>query len=337
MSERTPHGLISRVADSCMWLGRYVERSEAMARELVATLSLALDGELGLHQCWHPVVVVSGEDTSFRERFGEAAFEDGELVQRMLVWDEECPVSVRRSVRAARENARSVRDVLAAEPWETVNELHLWLGSEASVLEWHTHRYGFYRHVRQSTQLCLGQLRSTMLHDPALDFIWLGVLLERVGQTARLLDVHHHAVAGHGETHQVVSTSVWRALLGALSGFEPFMRAYAGRVRGAAVASFLIREERFPRSVAYCVHSAYERLCAIRPPDDHDVPGGEALERLRALDEWVRGLPRLVGDNGSLHDKLTHVVDETAAICETIGRELLGVGPAPPGQSSSEA
>ncbi|MDQ3335018.1 MAG: alpha-E domain-containing protein [Myxococcota bacterium] len=31
----------------------------------------------------------------------------------------------------------------------------------------------------------LGLLRSTMLHDEPLDFIWLGVLLERVSQTAR--------------------------------------------------------------------------------------------------------------------------------------------------------
>jgi uncharacterized alpha-E superfamily protein len=114
------------------------------------------------------------------------------------------------------------------------------------------------------------------------------------------------------------------------------MRAHAGRVSGAAVASFLIREERFPRSVAYCVRSAYERLCAIRPPDDRDVPGGEALERLRALDEWVRAQPRLAGDNGSLHDKLTHVVDETTAICETISRELLGVGDAPAAPGAPE-
>ena len=43
--------------------------------------------------------------------------------------------------------------------------------------------------------LALGAVRSTMLHDEPLDFIWLGVLLERVSQTARILDVHYHTVA----------------------------------------------------------------------------------------------------------------------------------------------
>jgi uncharacterized alpha-E superfamily protein len=107
----------------------------------------------------------------------------------------------------------------------------------------------------------------------------------------------------------------------ACSGVEPFMKAHAGHVGPQAVARFLVREARFPRSVAYCVHSAYERLCAIRPPGDHDLPGGRALERLRLLDEWVRALP---ADVAAVHDELTHVVDEIAAICDTMGVELLG-------------
>jgi uncharacterized alpha-E superfamily protein len=321
-----PHGLISRVADCCMWLGRYVERSESTARELQTTHNLALDGELGTRQCWHPVVVVAGEEAGFRERFGDAAFDDGEQVQRYLVWDEACTVSLRRSVAAARENARSIRDVLSAEPWEALNELHLWLGGAPCQLEWQSQRDAFYRRVRQSTQLCLGLLRSTMLHDTALDFMWLGVLLERVGQTARLLDVHYHTFAEAGRAHQVLQTAVWMSLLRACSGFEPFMRAHAGRVTGATVARFLFGEARFPRSIAYCVHSAYDRLCAIRPPSDDHLPGGEALSRLGELDRWVKGLPPIAADDLTLHEKLTHVVDQIAAVCDTIGRELLGYG-----------
>ena len=331
MSARAPQGLISRVADRCLWLGRYIERSESTARELQATHNLALDGELTQRQCWHPVVVVAGEEAPFRDRFGDAALDDGEEVQHYLVWDERCPVSVRRSIAAARENARSIRDVLSADPWETLNELHLWFGGVPSQVEWQAQRDGFYRRVRQATQLCLGLLRSTMLHDTALDFMWLGVLLERVGQTARLLDVHHHTFAEAGRAHQVLETAVWMSLLRACSGFEPFMRAHAGRVTGAAVAKFLLIEARFPRSIAYCVHSAYERLCAIRPPTDRDLPGGEALERLHTLDQWMWALALAAPvtpvsyDDRSLHENLTHVVDEIAAICETIGGELLGV------------
>lgn len=325
---RAPQGLIARVGDSCMWFGRYVERAESTARELQATLSLALDGELSPRQSWYPLIVVAGEEAIFRERCGDAALQDGERVQRWLVWDDDCGVSLTRSVGAARENARAIRDVLSADCWEAVNELYLWIGSDGARRDWDDDRDGFYRHVRQDTQLCLGLLRSTMLHDTALDFMWLGMLLERVGQTARLLDVQHHAFATmvvDGHSHQEAETAMWMALLRALSGVEPFMRAHSGRITSDAVAGFLVAEPRFPRSIAYCVHSAHQRLSAIRPPKDHDLPGGEALERLRALDAWVAG-SRWLAHGEPLHEKLTHVVDETAAICDTISRELFGVG-----------
>lgn len=328
MALHTPTGLISRVADCCFWLGRYVERAESSARVLQATLSLALDGELSPRQCWQPVVVVSGEEPAFLDRVGESALEDGEAVQRYLAWDPDCPVALHRSIAAARENARSIREVLSGDAWETINELYLWLAGDGARQEYAHHRDGFYRRIRHGTQLTLGVLRSTMLHDTALDFTWLGVMIERVGQTARLLDVHHHALTAGGRAHHVVETSVWLALLRACSGVEPFMKTHAGRVTGAAVAGFLLREQRFPRSIAYCVHAAHERLAKIRPPGDRDLPGGASLARLAALDAWVAA-PGSAPDPAELHAILTHVVDETAAICETIARELLGYGPVP--------
>src|SRR6185436_18700026 len=104
------------------------------------------------------------------------------------------------------------------------------------------HRYDFYRRVRREVQLCLGLLRSTMLHDTPLDFIWMGVLLERCGQTARALDVQHHALTSAPGQHQEVATAIWLTMLRACSGFEPFMKRHRGQVSGATVAAFLMLE-----------------------------------------------------------------------------------------------
>src|SRR4029079_13483029 len=114
----------------CFWLGRYVERAESTARVLAVTRALALDGELSPRQAWAPVVIVSGQDADFQKQHGEEALGDGELVERYLAWDDDSPVSIARSVAAARENARSIREVVAQEVWEVINELHLWLRSD---------------------------------------------------------------------------------------------------------------------------------------------------------------------------------------------------------------
>lgn len=320
--------MISRVADHCFWFGRYVERAEATARMLSATNSLALDAELPPAQVWRPIVVVSGEEDEFRARVAEGADDhpawgDGEIVQRFMVWDETNGVSLARSIHGARWNARSIREVLSLEAWEAVNELHLWLTSSDAQAQYAQQREGFYHLVRRSTQLTLGLLRSTMLHDEPLDFLWLGVLLERVSQTARMLDVHHHAFTNLPLRNEIIETAVWLTLLRALSGSEGYMKRSAGRIASEAVARFLISERAFPRSIAYCVHSAYERLAVIRPPDARELPGGMTLERLRVLDAWVaeRIKDPLVG--ASVHDLLTHVVDEVHAIGGLLGKELL--------------
>lgn len=321
--------MISRVADHCFWFGRYVERAESTARTLAASGSLALDAELPAAQVWRPVVVVSGEEARFSSKVtggddDHAAWGDAEAVQRFMVWDEDNGVSLFRSIAGARWNASSIREVLSLEAWEAVNELHLWIRDAAAEAQYAHHRDAFYRQVRRSTQLTLGLLRSTMLHDEPLDFVWLGVLLERVSQTARMLDVHHHAFTNLPRRHELVETALWLSLLRALSGSEAYMKRAAGRISSEAVARFLISEDAFPRSIAYCVHSAYDRLCDIRPPDAHDLPGGVSLERLRVLDTWVtaRRKEPLAGEG--VHDLLTHVVDEVHEICGTLGRELLG-------------
>lgn len=321
--------MISRVADHCFWFGRYIERAEATARMLASSVSLALDAELPPAQVWRPLVVVAGEESRFLERLAaddddHAAWGDGEVVQRFLVWDEDSGTSLVRSIQGMRWNARSIREVLSHEAWEAVNEIYLWTQGDAARASYVQHRDTFYQHVRRSTQLTLGLLRSTMLHDEPLDFVWLGVLLERVSQTARMLDVHHHAFIQSSRGHEVVETALWLSLLRGLSGSEAYLKRAAGRISSEGVARFLVSEPAFPRSIAYCVHSAYSRLCDIRPPESRDLPGGVALERLRVLDTWVNARRNEPLAGTGVHDVLTHVVDEVHEICVTIGKELLG-------------
>jgi uncharacterized alpha-E superfamily protein len=324
--------VISRVADHLFWLGRYLERAESAARVCLVTRNLALDGELDPRSAWQPAVIVSGEEAAFRERHGDEAFADGEKVQAWLTWEESNLSSLRRSIAGARDNARSIREVLSLETWEAVNELHLWM-DDAGKEAWRDDRHGFYRSIRQAAQLCLGVVHGTMLHDDAFDFLLLGVFLERAGQTARILDVHHHALANM-EAHRVVEVSLWLALLRACSGSEPFMKRFQGEPRAATVARFLVLDARFPRSVNYSLHVAAKKLARVRSADA-DLRG-RSLTRLRALETWVVDEARPHIDAGRLHVLLTHVVDETQSICDEIGRELFGYppadGPSAPGQ-----
>jgi uncharacterized alpha-E superfamily protein len=315
--------MIARVAEHCFWLGRYLERAESTARVLQVTGTLALDAGLPPEQCWMPVLAVFGERARFGELQGAASEGDGEQVQRFMAWEERSPSSLLSLLTAARENARAIREVVSIECWETINEVYLWVHSEEARTEFKQHRYGFYRNIRKAVQLCLGLFRSTMLHDAPLDFIWLGVLLERVGQTARVLDVHHHAFKQLPGGHQVVETGLWLSLLRACSGFEPFMKRHQGKVTGDAVAAFLLFEPDFPRSIRYCLKSAHRYLAEFHPPGVQGLPGAKTVELSSQLLERLKP-ESLSNPDATIHGLLTHVVEATAALCDCLSTEFFG-------------
>ncbi len=318
--------MISRVADHCFWFGRYLERSESVARALNVTRELALDGDFKPRQCWQPLLIVCGEEPAFNKRFGASMAADGDTVQEYMTWDEQNLSALHHTVRAARENARASRDLLPHEVWEISNELYLWLGSGIAREEFNGERHEFYRTIRHRVQLMLGMMRGAMLHDAPLDFIWLGVMLERLGQTARMLDMHHHLFRSltPAQVHQEVETALWLSLMRACSAHEPFLRRHQGRVTAEAAAAFLILESRFPRSVRYCAHVSYERLCDIRSPSERDLPGQRSLERLLSLDEHLAQVTPTQLASAEIHTILTHVVDEVAAASNLIQQEFLG-------------
>ena len=114
--------MLSRVADSVYWMNRYVERAENVARFVDVNLNLLLDMPDGADQQWAPLVATTGDDAWFREKYGAPTREH---VLHFLTFDAEYGSSILSCLRAARENARSVREIISSEMWEQVNKAFL--------------------------------------------------------------------------------------------------------------------------------------------------------------------------------------------------------------------
>ena len=153
-------------------------------------------------------------------------------------------------------------------------------------------------------------------------FLWLGVMLERVGQTARTLDMHHHIQgAAEGQQQPLLQTALWLSLLRACSGYEAYMRRQQGRVSRESVVSFLLFESRFPRSLRYCVRSSLALFRRLAPSKNSGTAAARA--RLEALDRWL-DQQELKGIPMSVHELLTHMVDEVGAACSELQGGLEG-------------
>ena len=120
--------LLSRVADSVYWMGRYIERAENVARFLDVNHNLMIDLPSGYSGQWLPIVATTGDSELFRERYGQAT--QANVVQ-FLAFDPEYRNSIYSCVLGARENARSVRETISSEMWEQINSLYLLITSRS--------------------------------------------------------------------------------------------------------------------------------------------------------------------------------------------------------------
>ncbi len=310
--------MISRVAENCFWLQRYMERAACTAGMIEVNLSTVLDMQVSPKESWRALLVASGEEPSFVERHGAEVVADGELVQDYLIWDRQNSASLVQMITMARENARSVRETISLEMWLAVNGLWLWLTSGKGRRGFHKEPAEFYDRLRREVELVRALTYGTILHDEAFHFMRLGMLLERAGQTARLLDVKHHLLgpSDPGQGDSPVEVAHWLALLRTLTATESFFKRGL-TLSGAAVAHFLILERDLPRSVRHCLVRAADSLAYVREFSD-----GKRGRRSAAMLEHLR--TRLRTDSGSrvfgaeLHDELTFMIDGIANLCEQI-------------------
>jgi uncharacterized alpha-E superfamily protein len=309
--------VISRVAESCFWLHRYMERAESTARLLDVNHSFVLDVSLPEVSRWRPVVVVVGEEARFLERLGARAVDDGEAVQRYLTWDEACPVSIRTSLRWARENARTIRETLSLEMWETLNSLWLWLEDEPARRLYERSRSDFFARLREGCMLFHGVCQNTMLHEEPFDFMRLGMLLERAGQTARTLDVHHHALGAAPPARETAaSLAQWLAILRSCSASEPWFKKSRRPLSGAAVVEFLLFEDAFPRAIRHCVARIWNFLSRIRARGPR--VGARSAETARGLLARLEGATLEDVLARGLHSELTWIIGRAAEVADAV-------------------
>jgi uncharacterized alpha-E superfamily protein len=251
--------MLSRVADAIYWMSRYVERAENVARFVDVNLHLALDFPEAGEQ-WAPLVATTGDSEAFTKRFGEASRDN---VLEFLTFDRESPNSILSCLALARENARSVREIISSEMWEQVNNAFLMVmeASRSRMALEATH--DFFTAVKQASQLFVGITYLTMSHSEAWHFGRLGRLLERGDKTSRILDVKYFLLLPHPtDVGTTLDALHWGALLRSASAFEMYRKRH-GAITPAKVVEFLMLDRRFPRTVRYCLAKAERSIHAI--------------------------------------------------------------------------
>lgn len=310
---RETRPLLSRVADSIYWLGRYIERAENVARFIDVNMNLQLDLPLEPAYQWKPIIETSGDTESFKARFGEAT---EQKVIQFLAFDAENPNSIFSCLRSARENARSVRETISSEMWEQVNSMYLQVQLQRTTPQ-HEALPETLRGIRLACHMFEGITDSTMSHNEAWNFLRLGRMMERADKTSRILDVKYFILLPNAANVGTPYDDLhWSAVLKSVSGFE-FYRKLHGRIEPRTIVDFLVMDREFPRAIHHCLRAAGESLRAITCSPT-DSPKYESERRMRALEIELRdtSVDRVI-DSG-LHEYLDGLQTRMNAVDDSL-------------------
>ncbi|NHF63520.1 MULTISPECIES: alpha-E domain-containing protein [Microcella] len=253
--------MLSRIAESLFWIGRYVERADGTARILDVHLQLLLEDP------W------IDEDTACRSLLsvmGSAVAPDHALtrgdVLSILAVDRSHPASIAYSIGAARENARRAREVVSTELWEALNTTRARMPRRVANDKVHE----FFGWVRERSALAVGIVESSSSRDESWSFFTLGRSLERADMTARLLATRSLTEA---------SGPSWTTILRSCGAYEAYLRTYRGVPSATNAAEFLLLDRLFPRSILYSVTRAENCLRDIEPRGTGRAGVGDAALR----------------------------------------------------------
>lgn len=263
--------MLAREADAVYWMGRYVERAEHVARLLRVKLNLLADaGDLDealVERLWTVVPRVFRNNPPTP---GDASSEPlANRIVAQMAFDADNPNALLCCLSRARENARSVRETISAEMWEELNSIYWVIHADDARQRFDEAPDAFLRNILSFSMLFQGLSDQTLRHDQRWQFIQLGKYLERVDFTCRVIALHWDILTAAETTLDEPLRNIhWMGLLRACCSIEAYRKSFLAELDGLRVASFLLLEPNFPRSVRFAVRSASDAVHAIRLESD---------------------------------------------------------------------
>lgn len=253
--------MLSRVANSIYWMNRYIERVENYSRFVSVNFNLALDLPPDVSEQWEPLLIATADHYLFYKYYEKPTKED---VIHFMTFDKRNPNSIISCLYEARENARTIRETISKEMWESINTFYLEIkGTSPDDFRNMDHMYRYFTDIRKNCQLFHGVVDASITRNEAWHFGRLGRHIERGDKCSRFLDVKYFTLQQDTSTPgSTLDMMIWTAVLKSVSAYNMYRQTHLA-LTPMNIVAFLILDKQFPRAIAHCVRQAELSLYAI--------------------------------------------------------------------------
>ncbi len=265
---------LSSTAERIYWLGRYLERSETMARLVIVHANLLIDMPKRLPLGWRPLVEITGNAGEFAKLYDEM---DEKNVCRFLINDARSSGSLLNSLSWVRENARTVRGFMPLRAFEYFNEIYLLSREKLTEPLSRSRRLQGLTEIVEHVQRIDGFMSANMLHDAHWNFLRIGQFIERADMTTRIIDVGTGTFWEGATDLEPFADVQWRSVLRSLFALQSYNTTVGEPISQGPVIDFLLNDSRLPRSVDYGLMSVRNNLRSL-PRNERPL---RAVNRIR--------------------------------------------------------
>ncbi len=309
--------MLGRTANSLFWMFRYLERAENTARLLDAALRMALTRDLVTAEAeWRSVIATLGLQQTYAAAHDNY---DGLSVWNFVLRGPSNPGNVRQMFGAMRSNARMARTNISSDAWEAVNDSWMTLDAMLARPVGQTAVGEVLGAIRRAGTQVHGAFEGSMLRDEGYHFSRAGTFIERSDSTARILDMKYFLLLPSlSYVGSSLDTGQWEQVLRSVAGARIYSWLNAGQIEARGIVEFLVLDDRFPRSLAFCRNALRDNLAALARM--HGVEGrSNAL--MRDADTRISQLDIDQIFETGLHEFLLDFLARNASIARAIAED----------------
>lgn len=259
--------MLSRVADTIYWLGRYMERTNGML-QVILTQYISSQDNAG-NFIWGPLLKIYGELSEDEIKSIET---NSPKALEYMIFSQDNSASAYNNIMFSRENARGIQDHISKEVWQCLNEYYHFirnvdLRKQVST----TDPISTIDLLIKNGLLFTGTVDNTMTRGEGFTYINIGKFLERAIHSSDITRIQMNGYRSHQQdTYQAMNL---RYLLYSLFGFEVYLKTYKGNFNTKNVLDLILYNPEFPHSILYSMERLYKyfgRLNAESLPENYD-------------------------------------------------------------------
>ena len=309
--------MLGRTANGLFWMFRYLERAENTARLLEAALRMALTRDLVTAEAeWRSVIATLGLQRAYNAAHDSY---DGHSVWNFILRGPSNPGNVRLMFGGVRSNARMARINISGDVWEAVNENWMKLDALLARPVGQMAVGEVLTAIRRAGTQVHGAFDGSMLRDEGYHFARAGTFIERADSTARILDMKYFLLLPSlSYVGSSLDTGQWEQVLRSVAGARVYSWLNAGRIEARGIVEFVVLDDRFPRSLAFCRNALRDTLAALARKHGEE---GRAVAVMRDADTRISHLTvDQIFDQG-LHEFLVDFLARNGSIAQAIAQD----------------